>query len=134
MRRSFAQELVAAWGVKEALRLLLSSANPASVQDRRAFFERQVTAAGMKESDRLMAPVTKWWPEIQTLLATRVTTAKVEAANTMIKNIKRTARGFRNPINYQARILLRRWHEFISAGRYSPRTAKKRLLGCPSCR
>ncbi|MDJ0316168.1 transposase [Arthrobacter antibioticus] len=41
------------------------------------------------------------------MLATRVTTAKVEAANTMIKNIKRIARGFRNPTNYQSRILLR---------------------------
>ncbi|WP_207345863.1 transposase [Arthrobacter sp. E3] len=51
--------------------------------------------------------VIKWWPEIQTLLATGVTIAKVEAAKTMIKNIKRIARGFRNPTNYQSRILLR---------------------------
>jgi transposase len=101
------QELVAAWGVKEALRLMLSENNPVSVEDRKAFFERQVKAAAMKETDRLLATVNKWWPEIQTLLATRVTTAKVEAANTMIKNIKRIARGFRNPTNYQARILLR---------------------------
>ncbi|PYI63902.1 ISL3 family transposase [Arthrobacter livingstonensis] len=101
------QELVAAWGVKEALRLMLSATNPASVEDRKIFFERQVKAAAMKETDRLLATVTKWWPEIQTLLATRVTTAKVEAANTMIKNIKRIARGFRNPTNYQSRILLR---------------------------
>ncbi len=101
------QELAAAWGVKEALRLMLSATNPASTKDRKAFFERQVKAAAMKETDRLQATVNKWWPEIQTLLATRVTTAKVEAANTMIKNIKRIARGFRNPTNYQARILLR---------------------------
>ena len=101
------QELVAAWGVKEALRLMLSATNPASVEDRKIFFERQVKAAAMKETDRLLATVNKWWPEIQTLLNTRVTTAKVEAANTMIKNIKRTARGFRSPINYQSRILLR---------------------------
>lgn len=101
------QELVAAWGVKEALRLMLSATHPASVDERKAFFERQVKAAAMKETDRLLATVTKWWPEIQTLLATRVTTAKVEAANTMIKNIKRIARGFRNPTNYQSRILLR---------------------------
>lgn len=101
------QELVAAWGVKEALRPILSATNPASVDDRKTFFERQVKAAAMKETDRLQATVTKWWPEIQTLLATRVTTAKVEAANTMIKNIERIARGFRNPTNYQSRILLR---------------------------
>ncbi|MBM7847136.1 ISL3 family transposase [Arthrobacter roseus] len=101
------QELAAAWGVKEALRLMLSSSNPASVQERQEFFERQVKSAAMMETDRLLTTVTKWWPEIQTLLDTRVTTAKVEAANTMIKNIKRIARGFRNPTNYQSRILLR---------------------------
>jgi len=75
---------------------MLSATKPANVDDRKAFFERQVKAAAMKETDRLLATVTKWWPETQTLLATRVTRAKVEAANTMIKNIKRIARGFRN--------------------------------------
>lgn len=73
----------------------------------KAFFERQVKAADMKETNRLLATVPKWLPEIQTLLTTRVTTAKVEAANTLIKNIKRIGRGFRNLTNYQSRILLR---------------------------
>ena len=35
-----------------------------------------------------------------------VTNARTEAANTTIKNIKRTGRGFRNPDNYRTRILL----------------------------
>lgn len=52
-----------------------------------------------------MATVAKWWPEIRMLLATGFTTVKVEA-NTIIKNIKCTAHGFRNPANYQGRILL----------------------------
>lgn len=51
----------------------------------------------MKVKDRLLSTVTKWWPEIQTLLASRVTTAKVEAAKTMIKIIKRIVRGFDQP-------------------------------------
>ena len=50
----------AAWGVKEALRLMLSNNNPASVEDRKAFFERQVKAAAMKETDWLLATVIKW--------------------------------------------------------------------------
>ena len=54
------QEIVAAWGVKEALRLMLSNNNPASVEDRKAFFERQVKAAAMKETDWLLATVIKW--------------------------------------------------------------------------
>jgi hypothetical protein len=37
----------------------------------------------------------------------RVTNARTEAANTAIKHIKRTGRGYRNHRHYQARILLR---------------------------
>ena len=37
---------------------------------------------------------------------TGVTNARTEAANTGIKQIKRTGRGYRNPAHYQARILL----------------------------
>lgn len=67
------QELVPDWGENEALRLMLSTTDPASVEERKAFFERQVKAAAMKESDRLLATVNKWWPEIQTLLTAPVT-------------------------------------------------------------
>lgn len=35
-----------------------------------------------------------------------MTNARTEAANTAIKNIKRTGRGFRNEDNYRTRILL----------------------------
>jgi transposase len=40
------------------------------------------------------------------LIATGVTNARTEAANTGIKQIKRTGPGYRNPSHYQARILL----------------------------
>lgn len=99
-------EISAAWGVKEALRLMLKTADSKDLPKARDFFSAQVAAADMAETTRLWLTVNKWWPEIETLIRTRVTTAKVEAANTMIKNIKRTSRGFRNPANYQARILL----------------------------
>ncbi len=45
--------------------------------------------------------------EIETFIETRVTNARTEAANTAIKQIKRTGRGYRNHGHYQARILLR---------------------------
>jgi transposase len=41
------------------------------------------------------------------LIISGATTGKVEANNTAIKNIKRTARGYRNPDNYKSVILLR---------------------------
>jgi transposase len=40
------------------------------------------------------------------LIEQGVTNARTEAANTNIKHIKRTGRGYRNPRHYQARILL----------------------------
>jgi transposase len=40
------------------------------------------------------------------LIVTGVTNARTEAANTGIKQIKRTGRGYRNAANYRARILL----------------------------
>ena len=68
------QELVADWGVKEALRPMRSTGNPASVDERQELFERQVKTDALNETDRLQATVTTWWPEIQALLATRATT------------------------------------------------------------
>jgi IS30 family transposase len=45
-------------------------------------------------------------PEIETLVRTRVTNAKTEAASLTIRNTKRTGRGFRNPEHYRCRIML----------------------------
>lgn len=61
----------------------------------------------MDETWRLWETVNAWWDEIETFTETRVTNARTEAANTSIKHIKRTGRGYRNPDHYQARILLR---------------------------
>lgn len=40
------------------------------------------------------------------MIVTGATTGKVEANNTGIKNLKRTARGYRNPDNYKSIILM----------------------------
>ena len=65
-----------------------------------------VLAAELPEADRLWATITDWWPAIEVLLVTGVTNARTEAANTTIKQIKRTGRGYRNADHYRARILL----------------------------
>ena len=56
-----------------------------------------VLAADMDETWRLWATIEAWWPAIEVLIATGVTNARTEAANTGIKHIKRTGRGYRNP-------------------------------------
>ena len=58
--------------------------------------EELVKAAARPETNRLYRTVCRWWKEIEVLIITGATTGKVEANNTAIKNIKRTARGYRN--------------------------------------
>ena len=60
----------------------------------------------MPETTRLAHTIDAGWPEIATFITTRVTNARTEAAKVMIKNIKRTGRGYRNHENYQCRIML----------------------------
>jgi transposase len=99
-------EIAAAWAVKERLRQLLHAGSLAVAQQRRELFHNAVTAAAMPETDRLEATINTWWTAIEVLVVTGVTNARTEAANTSIKQIKRTGRGYRNPAHYKARILL----------------------------
>jgi len=100
-------ELGAAWGIKEQVRRLLKTSSLADAREAKMLLGHYVQVADMPETDRLWNTICQWWSEIEVLLVTGVTNARTEAANTSIKNIKRTGRGFRNPSNYKARILLR---------------------------
>jgi len=99
-------ELAATWGVKEQLRRLLACTSLTDAHQEKMRLGHYVQVADMTETDRLWNTLCRWWPAIEVLLITGVTNAKTEAANTSIKNIKRTARGFRNEHHYTARILL----------------------------
>jgi transposase len=99
-------EVGAAWGIKEQLRRLLASGSLAEAHEQKMLLGLYVLAADMPETHRLWATIDDWWPAIEVLLVTGVTNARTEAANTSIKQIKRTARGYRNPAHYRARILL----------------------------
>ena len=48
----------------------------------------------LEETWRLWATIEAWWPAVEVLIASRVTNARTEAANTGIKHIKRTGRGY----------------------------------------
>lgn len=99
-------EIGAAWAVKEQLRRLLGTGSLADAHTERMRLGAYVLAADTPETDRLWATINTWWPAIEVLVVTGVTNARTEAANTNIKHLKRTGRGFRNPDNYKARILL----------------------------
>jgi transposase len=99
-------EIGAAWGIKEQLRRLLASGSLAEAHEHKMLLGAYVLAADMPEANRLWHTVDAWWDAIEVLLVTGVTNARTEAANTTIKQIKRTGRGYRNPVHYRARILL----------------------------
>jgi len=99
-------EIGAAWGVKEQLRRLLASGSLAEAHEHKMRLGAFVLAADMPETDRLWSTIDAWWEAIEVLIVTGVTNARTEAANTGIKQIKRTGRGYRNPDNYRVRILL----------------------------
>lgn len=99
-------ELGAAWGVKEHVRMLLQHGSIADALDAKKRLGMAVLAADMPETTRLFETICTWWEPIEVLIVTGATNARTEAANTAIKHIKRTARGFRNEGNYRSRILL----------------------------
>lgn len=99
-------ELSAAWACKEQVRRLLAAGSIAQAWDERMRLGHYTEVADMPEVDSLYKTIVTWWDQIEVLIVTGATTARVEAANTGIKNIKRTGRGFKNADNYKGRILL----------------------------
>lgn len=99
--------LEAVWRVKEQLRALLRTGSLENAATAKTKLEELVKAAARPETNRLYRTVCRWWKEIEVLIITGATTGKVEANNTAIKKIKRTARGYRNPANYKSVILWR---------------------------
>jgi transposase len=99
-------KLQAAWLVKEQLRTLLATGSLADAAAAKERLHALVEQAAQPETSRLWRTVCRWWKEIEVLIVTGATTAKVEANNTAIKHIKRTGRGFTNARNYKTRILL----------------------------
>lgn len=97
--------LEAVWKVKEQLRILLRTGPLQEAAAAKTELEKLVHLSGQPEARRLYRTVCRWWNEIEVLIVTGATTAKVEA-NTAIKHIKRTGRGYRNARNYRSRILL----------------------------
>ena len=118
-------EIGAAWGVKERLRQLLACRDLDAADHARGLLGIAVLAADMDETWRLWETV--WWEEIETFIDTQTTNARTEAANTAIKHIKRTGRGYRNPGHYQARILLRSHRR---TRRRSPLTQQATTFNC----
>ena len=100
-----ANEIGAAWGVKERLRMLLAESEPSKIRRRLADFYDAAIDARLPEAARLAETIQTWWPAILTALLADVGNARTEGFNRIIKQVKRTGCGYRSMINYQRRIL-----------------------------
>jgi transposase len=89
-------EIGAAWGVKERLRLLLAESEPSRIRGRLADFYDAALDAEMPETTRLANTIQTWWPAILVALTERVTNARTEGFNRIIKQTKRVGCGYRN--------------------------------------
>ena len=99
------EEIGAAWACKELLSP--GPAGPRPVGHPRAMwrFHTACADADMPETTRLATTVDTWWPHILVFLRLRVTNARTEGFNRIIKQVKRVGCGFRNMTNYERRIL-----------------------------
>lgn len=101
-------EVLTAWIAKEELRALLKLARTDASRDQiaRALhrFYAWCAEADIDELTTLATTVETWWPAIEAFLATGITNARTEGINRLIKQVKRSACGFRNPANGHRRI------------------------------
>ena len=98
-------EIGAAWGVKERLRMLLAESEPSKIRWRLADFYDAAIDAQLPEATRLAETIQTWWPAILVALTEDASNARTEGFNRIIKQTKRVGCGYRNMINYQRRIL-----------------------------
>ena len=99
-------EIGAAWGVKELLRQLLACTQAHLARRTLFAFYDAVLLADMPETTRLAQTIQTWWPAIEAFLRLRITNARTEGTNRVIKQIKRVGCGYRNQANYERRIVL----------------------------
>jgi transposase len=88
-------EIGAAWGVKERLRLLLREREPSKIRWRLADFYDAAIDAATPETTRLAHTIETWWPAILVALTEGITNARTEGFNRIIKQTKRVGCGYK---------------------------------------
>lgn len=101
-------QVLTAWIAKEELRALLKLARTDASRDQTARalhrFYSWCAEADIDELTTLATTVETWWPAIEAFIATGITNARTEGINRLIKQVKRSACGFRDPANGHRRI------------------------------
>lgn len=101
-------QILTAWIAKEELRALLALARTGAHSDevrRRLFvFYAWCADTDIDELHTLAGTIETWWPAIEAFIGSGVTNARTEGINRLVKQVKRSACGFRNTLNSQRRI------------------------------
>jgi transposase len=101
-------QILTAWIAKEELRNLLALARTAphrdQLRERLYVFYDWCAAANIDELSTLANTIETWWPAIEAFIQSGVTNARTEGINRLVKQVKRSACGFRNPANGHRRI------------------------------
>ena len=101
-------QILTAWIAKEELRKLLSLARTGASRDqigaRLYTFYDWCARADIDELSTLASTVETWWPAIEAFIDTGITNARTEGINRLLKQVKRSACGFRNTDNSHRRI------------------------------
>jgi transposase len=101
-------QILSAWIAKEELRALLALARTRAHRDQirqRLFtFYAWCADTSIDELHTLATTVETWWPAIEAFLHSGVTNARTEGVNRLVKQVKRSACGFRNPADSRRRI------------------------------
>lgn len=101
-------QVLTAWIAKEELRALLKLARTGAhrdqIQDRLHRFYAWCADADIDELNTLATTVESWWPAIEAFIDTGITNARTEGINRLVKQVKRSACGFRNAANGHRRI------------------------------
>ena len=99
-------EVAAAWHAVDLLRAMYAAPDRDTAHRRLVALYQWAVAVDVAEITRLATTIDRWQEEVLAFFDTQATNAATESANVKIKNVRRAARGFRNPYNYSARILL----------------------------
>ena len=103
---------MAAWIAKEELRNLLALARTGASRDvisaRLSVFYAWCASTSIDELHTVATTVETWWPEIEAFIHTGITNAKIEGLNRLVKQVKRSGRGFRNITNQHRRVRFHR--------------------------
>jgi transposase len=101
-------QILTAWIAKKELRNLLTLARTGAhryqIRQRLFTFCAWCAYTSIDELHTLAATVETWWPAIEAFLHSGITNARTEGVNRLVRQVKRSACGFRNPANSRRRI------------------------------